>query len=219
MKDGKRIAAEKALDWVHSGVVVGVGTGSTVGFFIDALGRGTVKIAGAVSSSEKSTTRLRALGIPVLDLADVDELAVYVDGADECDPAGNLLKGGGGALTREKILAEASQTFVCIVDPSKRVDVLGAFPLPIEVIPMARVHVARTLARLTGGSAVWRQGFVTDNGNDVLDVHGLHIDAPGVLEQELNAIPGVVTVGLFSRRKADVVVIGSDPVQVVSFST
>ncbi len=219
MRDGKRLAAEKALDWVQDGMTVGVGTGSTVGFFIAALGRGAVKIAGAVSSSEDSSAKLRALGITVLELADVDELEVYVDGADECDRAGNLLKGGGGALTREKILAEASRTFVCIVDPSKRVEVLGVFPLPIEVIPMARVHVARTLTRLTGGTAVWRQGFVTDNGNDVLDLHGLHIEQPVELERRLNEVPGIVTVGLFARRKADVLVIGSDPVQVLRIAT
>ncbi|RYG69196.1 ribose-5-phosphate isomerase RpiA, partial [bacterium] len=178
MGRGKREAAEKALEWVREGMIVGVGTGSTVAFFIEALSRGPVRIAGAVSSSERSTAALREHGIVVHDPNDVERLALYVDGADECDPEGRLIKGGGGALTREKILAEAAETFVCIVDPSKRVERLGAFPLPVEVIPMASAHVARTLEIATGGRAVRREDFVTDNGNVVLDVHGLRIEDP-----------------------------------------
>ena len=212
MGRGKREAAEKALEWVREGMIVGVGTGSTVAFFIEALARGPVRIAGAVSSSERSTAALREHGILVHDPNDVERLALYVDGADECDPAGRLIKGGGGALTREKILAEAAETFVCIVDPSKRVERLGAFPLPVEVIPMASAHLARTLEIATGGRAVRREGFVTDNGNVVLDVHGLRIEDPRALEEELNQIPGVVTVGLFARRRPDAILTGTEPV-------
>ena len=212
MGRGKREAAEKALEWVREGMIVGVGTGSTVAFFIEALSRGPVRIAGAVSSSERSTAALREHGIVVHDPNDVERLALYVDGADECDPEGRLIKGGGGALTREKILAEAAETFVCIVDPSKRVERLGAFPLPVEVIPMASAHVARTLEIATGGRAVRREDFVTDNGNVVLDVHGLRIEDPPGLEEELNQIPGVVTVGLFARRRPDAILTGTEPV-------
>lgn len=214
MSESKQRAAEKALEWVQEGMTVGVGTGSTVAFFVDALARSTARIAAVVSSSERTTAALRAHGIVVRPLDQVDRLALYVDGADECDPRGRLIKGGGGALTREKILAEAADTFVCIVDPSKRVDVLGAFPLPIEVIPMARGQIARTLEALTGGRAMLREGFTTDNGNCILDLHGLHIVDPGELEARLEPIPGVVTVGLFARRKADVIVTGTDPVSV-----
>ena len=215
MSEGKRLAGEKAIEFVEDGMVVGVGTGSTVAFFIDALARIRHRIAGAVSSSEQSTARLRGHGIEVLDLNDTGPLALYVDGADECDPQRRLIKGGGAALTREKIIAEASRQFVCIVDPSKRVDVLGRFPLPIEVIPMARSLVARELVERTGGQPVWRQGVLTDNGNWVLDVHGLRITDPVALERELNQIPGVVSVGLFARRPADVVIIGGEPPQVL----
>ena len=208
MSEGKRLAGEKAIEFVEEGMVVGVGTGSTVAFFIDALGRIRDRIAGAVSSSEQSSERLRAHGIEVLDLNQTGPLSLYVDGADECDPQRRLIKGGGAALTREKIIAEASERFVCIVDPSKQVDVLGRFPLPLEVIPMARSLVARELVKLTGGQPVWREGVVTDNGNCVLDLHGLAIADPVGLERELNQIPGVVTVGLFARRPADIVIVG-----------
>ena len=208
MSEGKRLAGEKAVEFVEDGMIVGVGTGSTVAFFIDALGRIRDRIAGVVSSSEQSSERLRAHGIEVLDLNNTGPLSLYVDGADECDPHRRLIKGGGAALTREKIIAEASKRFVCIVDPSKQVDVLGRFPLPIEVIPMARSLVARELVKQTGGQPVWREGVVTDNGNWVLDLHGLAITDPVGLERELNQIPGVVTVGLFARRPADVVIVG-----------
>ena len=215
MSEGKRLAGEKAIEFVEDGMVVGVGTGSTVAFFIDALARIRHRIAGAVSSSDQSSARLRSHGIEVLELNDTGPLPLYVDGADECDPQRRLIKGGGAALTREKIIAEASRQFVCIVDPSKQVDVLGRFPLPIEVIPMARSLVARELVERTGGQPVWRQGVVTDNGNWVLDVHGLRIADPVRLEAELNQIPGVVSVGLFARRPADVVIVGGEPPQVL----
>ena len=205
----KRIAGRAALRYVENGMVVGVGTGSTVAHFIDALAERRHDIEGAVSSSEQSTRLLKERGIPVLDLNATGELALYVDGADECDGHKHLIKGGGGALTREKIIAAASRTFVCIIDPSKRVDVLGRFPLPIEVIPMARSYVAREIVKL-GGQPVWRDGVVTDNGNWILDVHGLRITDPVALERELNQLAGVVTVGLFARRPADIVLIGAE---------
>jgi ribose 5-phosphate isomerase A len=204
----KQRAAVAALGFVRDGEVVGVGTGSTVNFFIDALAPLAKRIAGAVSSSEASTRRLRAHGIEVLDLNAADQLGVYVDGADEATRALELIKGGGGALTREKIVAAASRQFVCIVDERKVVDRLGRFPLPVEVIPMARSLVARELARL-GGNPVLREGFVTDNGNQVLDVHGLDIPEPAALESELNQVAGVVTVGLFARRPADILLVGT----------
>lgn len=203
----KRLAAERALSYVEEGSILGVGTGSTVAYFIDALGARRGLIDAAVSSSEQSTTRLQRHGIRVVDLNSVGTLALYVDGADECDPRKRLIKGGGGALTREKIIAAASKTFVCMIDAAKRVDALGKFPLPIEVIPMARGHVAREIAK-RGGNPVWRDGFVTDNGNIILDVHGWRIDDPVGLESELNQITGVVCVGLFARRAADIVLIG-----------
>ncbi len=209
---GKRAAAEAALGHVEEGSVVGVGTGSTVRFFIEGLARQRARIAGAVSSSEQSSALLRAAGIPVLDLNATGPIPLYVDGADECDPWKRLIKGGGAALTREKILAEAAERFVCIVDPTKLVDVLGRFPLPVEVIPMARSLVARQLV-LLGGQPVWRDGTVTDNGNWILDVHNLRITAPLDLEREINQIPGVVTVGLFARRPADSVLVGATPFQ------
>ncbi|WP_147652605.1 ribose-5-phosphate isomerase RpiA [Vulcaniibacterium gelatinicum] len=215
MTEAKRLAAEKALEYVADGMIVGVGTGSTVTYFIDGLARFRDRIAGAVSSSEQSTQRLRAHGIEVLDLNATGPLPLYVDGADECDPHKRLIKGGGAALTREKIIAEASERFVCIIDPSKRVDVLGRFPLPVEVIPMARSLVAREILRLTGGQPVWRDGVVTDNGNWILDVHHLAITDPVGMERELNQIPGVVSVGLFARRPADVVIVGGEPPQVL----
>ena len=211
MSEAKRLAGEKAIDYVEDGMVVGVGTGSTVAYFIDALARIKDRIDGAVSSSDQSTERLRSHGIEVLDLNAVGPVPLYVDGADECDPHKRLIKGGGAALTREKIIAEASGKFVCIIDPAKQVDVLGRFPLPVEVIPMARSLVGRQIVANTGGQPVWRQGVTTDNGNWVLDVHGLMITDPLVLERELNQIPGVVSVGLFARRPADVVIVGGEP--------
>ena len=214
MSDAKRLAAERALDYIEDSSIVGVGTGSTVGFFIDALAGIRHRIAGAVSSSEQSTRQLRQHGIEVFELNATGPLALYVDGADECDPHRRLIKGGGGALTREKIIAEASQRFVCIIDASKEVDVLGRFPLPIEVIPMARRLVARVLLAETGAQPVWRDGVVTDNGNWILDLHGLTIVDPLGMEQMINQIPGVVSVGLFARRPADVVIVGGDPVRV-----
>lgn len=204
----KKAAGWAALEYVTPGTLVGVGTGSTVNHFIDALGSIKDQIKGAVSSSEASTARLKDLGIPVFDLNDISELAVYVDGADEIDGAMAMIKGGGAALTREKIVAAVADKFVCIVDGSKTVEVLGAFPLPVEVIPMAREYVARELARL-GGRPVYREGVVTDNGNHILDVHGLKITDPKGLETRINAIVGVVTNGLFAERGADVLLIGT----------
>ncbi len=208
MSEAKRLAAEKAIEFVEDGMTVGVGTGSTVAYFIDALGRDPGRIKAAVSSSEQSTARLRAHGIEVMDLNHSGNLSLYVDGADECDPNKCLIKGGGAALTREKIIAQASTKFVCIVDPSKQVPVLGKFPLPVEVIPMARSLVAREILALTGGQPVWRDGVITDNGNVILDVHNLAITDPVAMETALNQIPGVVAVGLFARRPADVVIVG-----------
>lgn len=208
MTEAKRLAAEAAIEHVEDGMIVGVGTGSTVAYFIDALAARRGRISGAVSSSEQSTARLRAHGIEVMDLNNVGTLSLYVDGADECDPRQCLIKGGGGALTREKIIAEASERFVCIIDPTKKVEVLGAFPLPIEVIPMARSLVARRLLALTGGQPVWRQDTITDNGNWILDIHGLRITDPVATEAQLQGIAGVVCVGLFARRPADIVIIG-----------
>jgi len=204
--EGKRRSAEKAAEFVEDGMVVGVGTGSTVAFFIEALGRMKGRIEGAVSSSEQSTRLLKERGIPVLDLNAVGPLALYVDGADECDPFNRLIKGGGGALTREKIIAQASLEFICIIDAGKQVPVLGTFPLPIEVIPMARSLVAREIAA-RGGQPVWREGLVTDNGNWILDVHHWKITDPVALEAELEQLTGVVTVGLFARRAADKVIV------------
>ncbi|MBN8717511.1 MAG: ribose-5-phosphate isomerase RpiA [Stenotrophomonas sp.] len=215
MSDAKKLAAEKAIDYVQDGMIVGVGTGSTVAYFIDALAAWKDRIAGAVSSSEQSTARLKAHGIEVLDLNATGPLALYVDGADECDAHKRLIKGGGAALTREKIIAEASARFVCIIDPSKQVEVLGRFPLPVEVIPMARSLVAREILHMTGGQPVWRDGVITDNGNWILDVHNLAITDPVALERELNQIPGVVSVGLFARRPADVVIVGGQPPRVL----
>ena len=203
----KRQAAEAALTYVQGGVI-GVGTGSTVNHFIDFLGRIKGRIDGAVSSSDASTQRLLAQGIPVFDLNGVGGLSLYVDGADESNHRLELIKGGGGALTREKIVAAASEQFVCIADESKLVEVLGRFPLPVEVIPMARSYVARELAKL-GGNPVWRENVVTDNGNVILDVEGIAIQQPKDLEQRVNNIAGVVTVGLFALRGADVLILGS----------
>ncbi len=215
MTDAKRRAGEKAIEYVEDGMIVGVGTGTTVAFFIDALARIKHRIAGAVSSSEQSSQRLRSHGIEVFDLNSVGPLSLYVDGADECDGHKRLIKGGGAALTREKIVAQASTKFVCIIDPHKRVDVLGDFPLPVEVIPMARSLVARAILEQTGGQPAWRQGITTDNGNWLLDIHGLRITDPVATETTLNQIPGVVSVGLFARRPADIVIIGGEPLIVL----
>lgn len=193
---------------LEQGAIIGVGTGSTVNFFIDVLAGVHARIGGAVSSSNATTARLQAIGIKVLDLNDVDGLQFYVDGADEATRARHLIKGGGAALTREKIVTSAASQFVCIVDDGKVVTRLGKFPLPIEVIPMARSLVARELLAY-GGRPVWRQGCVTDNGNHILDVHDLAITDPPALEQQLNQIPGIVTVGLFAHRAADVLLIGA----------
>ena len=203
----KRKAARAAMRYVEAGMVVGVGTGSTVAHFIDALAERRHDIAGAVSRSEWSTQRLRERGIEVLDLNAAGELPLYVDGADEGYGGRCLIKGGGAALTREKIVAAASKKFVCVIDASKRVDVLGRFPLPIEVIPIARRYVSREIVR-RGGNPVWREHLVTDNGNAILDVHGWQIADPVAMERDLNQIAGVVTVGLFAQRPADVVLIG-----------
>jgi ribose 5-phosphate isomerase A len=212
VEEQKRLAAQQAVRYVEEGSVVGVGTGSTVAHFIDELGKIRGRIEATVSSSEKSTALLKQLGIPVVDLNSVGELSLYVDGADECDPHKCLIKGGGAALTREKIIAAASRKFVCMIDASKRVEVLGRFPLPVEVIPMARGYVAREIVR-RGGQPVWRDGIVTDNGNWILDVHNLRIADPVALEADLNQITGVVCVGLFARRPADVVLIGGSVMQ------
>jgi ribose 5-phosphate isomerase A len=206
--DRKRAVARAALDYVEDNAFVGVGTGSTADCFIDELATRKARLEGAVPSSEASAAKLRAHGIPVVDLNAVAELAVYVDGADEATRHRHLLKGGGGALTREKIVAQVSRRFVCIVDDSKLVERLGKFPLPVEVIPMARSFVAREMVKL-GGTPEWRQGCVTDNGNFILDVYNLVIREPGALEERLNNIPGVVCNGLFARRPADILLIGT----------
>jgi ribose 5-phosphate isomerase A len=207
--DKKKRAALAALPYVRAGMILGIGTGSTVNAFIDALIASPTRIKGAVSSSNASTARLRAGGIEVMDLNEVGSLEVYVDGADEATRAHHLIKGGGAALTREKIIAAAARQFVCIMDDAKLVTVLGKFPLPVEVIPMARAYAATRIDAM-GGRAVWRKGVVTDNGNDVLDVHGLTITDPVGMEKEINQIVGVVTVGLFAQRGADVLVVGTD---------
>ncbi len=205
----KRQAAQAALEYVVRDTVIGVGTGSTANYFIEALAKIKHQIEGTVASSAATAERLKAQGIPVLDLNGVSEISVYIDGADEATHHLHLIKGGGGALTREKIVAAVSQKFVCIADDSKLVNVLGKFPLPIEVIPMARSYVARQLVKL-GGKPQWREGFVTDNGNVILDVYHLQILEPVKLETELNQITGVVTNGLFARRPADVLLLGSE---------
>lgn len=205
----KKAVAEAALKYVQSDTVVGVGTGSTVNYFIDALATIKDKIVGAVSSSQASTERLEAAGIEVFELNNVDNLGIYVDGADEVTEHKHMIKGGGAALTREKIVAAVADTFVCIVDDSKQVPMLGNFPLPVEVIPMARSYVARELVKL-GGDPVYRQGVVTDNGNVILDVHNLEILNPRELEAAINNIVGVVTNGIFAMRGADVVLSATD---------
>lgn len=209
VSEKKKGAALAALAYVREGTIVGVGTGSTVNFFIDALVASGKRIAGAVSSSNASTTRLQAAGIKVMDLNDVGSLEVYVDGADEATRSHHLIKGGGAALTREKIVAAASKQFVCIVDDAKLVTTLGKFPLPVEIIPMARTYVTSRLTSL-GGRPVFRDAVVTDNGNHILDVHDLRITDPVTMEREINQIVGVVTVGLFAARGADVLIVGTD---------
>jgi ribose 5-phosphate isomerase A len=205
----KKAAAEAAMQYIENGTVVGVGTGSTVNFFIDELAKRKDDIEGAVSSSEESTKRLKAHGIEVFDLNSVADVPVYIDGADEINEHGQMIKGGGGALTREKIIAAVADKFICVADDSKRVGLLGRFPLPVEVIPMARSYVAREIVKL-GGDPVWRQGFTTDNGNWILDVHNLDIMKPMELESDLNNIVGVVTNGLFAQRGADVALIARE---------
>jgi ribose 5-phosphate isomerase A len=204
----KKAVAKAAIEYVETGTIIGIGTGSTANFFIDELAKIKGKIDGTVASSVASADRLKAHGIPVLDLNSVNELSVYIDGADESNKYLHLIKGGGGALTREKIVAAVSRKFVCIADESKLVDVLGKFPLPVEVIPMARSYVARQIVKL-GGQPVLREGFTTDNGNIILDVHNLQIMDPVKLEESLNMITGVVTNGLFAQRPADVLLLGT----------
>ena len=212
----KQAVAKAAITHVSMGCIVGVGTGSTANYFIDELGKIKHKIDGAVASSEGTANKLKALGIPVYDLNSVRDLPVYVDGADEITEHLAMIKGGGGALTREKIVAAVARKFVCIADQSKLVDVLGKFPLPVEVIPMARSYVAREIVKL-GGQPAWRQGFTTDNGNLILDVHNLSILKPMELEAALNQITGVVTNGLFARRGADVLLLGAaDGVKIIN---
>ncbi|QOL16003.1 ribose-5-phosphate isomerase RpiA [Dickeya dianthicola] len=211
----KKAVGWAALDYVRPGTIVGVGTGSTAAHFIDALGSIKHQIDGAVSSSDASTAKLKSLGIPVFDCNDVDVLDIYVDGADEINPYMQMIKGGGAALTREKIVAAIARQFVCIVDASKQVDVLGRFPLPVEVIPMARAYVARELVKL-GGQPVYRDGVITDNGNIILDVHNMDLSDAVAMENRINSLAGVVTVGLFANRGADVALVGtSDGVKTV----
>jgi ribose 5-phosphate isomerase A len=203
----KTLVGRAALDFVVPGRVVGVGTGSTVDKFIDALGGMRERVAGAVSSSARSTERLRAIGIRVLDANEVESVPVYIDGADEIDPRGHMIKGGGAALTREKIVADLAERFVCIADASKQVPVLGRFALPVEVIEIARERIVRRFAAI-GGRAVLRAGVTTDNGHPLLDVHGLAIGDPLALEAEINQWPGVVACGIFARHRARVALIG-----------
>ena len=209
----KKAVAKEAFDYVESLIesdtIIGVGTGSTANFFIQELGKIGSRLEGTVASSEETARRLKSIGIPVFDLNSVGEVHVYVDGADETDEHLHLIKGGGAALTREKIIAAASQEFVCIADESKFVSLLGNFPLPVEVIPMSRSLVARNLVEL-GGRPIWREAFETDNGNWILDVHDLRIEDPSELESTINDIPGVVANGIFAQQKADVVILGSN---------
>ncbi|MCP1065922.1 ribose-5-phosphate isomerase RpiA [Serratia symbiotica] len=211
----KKAAGWAALEYVMPGILIGVGTGSTTSHFIDALGSIKHQIEGAVSSSDASTAKLKSLGIPVFDSNEVDSLDIYVDGADEINNYMQMIKGGGAALTREKVIAAIARKFICIVDANKQVDVLGKFPLPVEVIPMARSYVARELVKL-GGLPEYRQNVVTDNGNVILDVHNLIITDAVALENQVNDIAGVVTVGLFANRCADVALVGTqDGVKVI----
>jgi ribose 5-phosphate isomerase A len=213
----KALVGQAALAYVVPGSIVGVGTGSTVNCFIDALASMKDQIRGAVSSSEKSSERLRLIGVPVLDSNTVERIPVYIDGADEIDARGHMIKGGGAALTREKIVADLAQQFVCIADASKLVDVLGAFPLPVEVIPMAAAQIARRFTAL-GGRATLRAGVVTDNGCQILDVRGLRISDPLAMETEVNQWPGVVSVGIFARHRAGICLLGGvDGVKTLTF--
>lgn len=205
----KRAAAEAALEYIEDGCLLGVGTGSTVNYFIDALPSCRDRIRALVASSEATRERLEKLGFEVSELSETGDLDLYVDGADEANKHFHLIKGGGGALTREKVLAGASRKFVCIIDDSKMVGTLGAFPLPIEVIPMARSFVSRRTIKYRG-QPVWRDGFVTDNGNQIIDVYNLQITNPVEMEERLGLVPGVVTVGLFAKRGADVLIIADD---------
>jgi ribose 5-phosphate isomerase A len=204
----KIAAAAAALEYIESGMIVGIGTGSTANHFIDLLATVKGKIDGTVASSLASEERLKSHGIPVMDLNNAGQLSIYVDGADESDKHLNLIKGGGGALTREKIVAGASNKFICIADESKLVDVMGEFPLPVEVIPMARSYIAREIVKM-GGKPVLRDGFTTDNGNIIIDIHGLEIMEPVKMETHFNQLPGVVTIGLFAQRPADVLILGT----------
>ena len=214
----KTLVGQAAVQYVPAGAIVGVGTGSTVNKFIDALAAIKGRIRGAVSSSVASTERLKALGIPVLEACEVESLPVYIDGADEVDPRGNMIKGGGAALTREKIVADLAERFICIADESKLVEVMGRFPLPVEVIPMAAVQVARRLKAQYGGEATLRAGCVTDNGCHILDVRGLKITDPAAMEADISQWPGVVTVGIFARNKASVCLLGtSEGVRTLTF--
>lgn len=214
----KRRAAEAAVPYIKSGMVLGIGTGSTVNQLLDVLKDRKIQLSGAVSSSRQTSERLRAARIPELDLNTAGELALYIDGADEATADGTLIKGGGAALTREKVIAAAAARFVCIIDDTKLVRVLGAFPLPVEVIPMARAFVAKRLTMM-GGRPVWREGITTDNGNAILDVHDLRLDDPKAYESAANQIAGVVTVGLFAWRRADVLIVaGDDAVQTLDIA-
>jgi ribose 5-phosphate isomerase A len=216
--DNKRRAAEAALPYIEAGMVLGIGTGSTVNQLIEALKDRKIQLSGAVSSSRQTSEKLKAARIQELDLNTAGDLSLYIDGADEANRDGVLIKGGGAALTREKVVAAASSKFVCIVDDTKLVQVLGTFPLPVEVIPMARSYVARQLVKL-GGRPVWREGVTTDNGNVILDVHGLKLDDPKAFESTVNQIAGVVTVGLFAWRRADVLIVaGNDGVKTLNFT-
>jgi ribose 5-phosphate isomerase A len=207
--DKKRRAAEAALRYIEEGMVLGIGTGSTVNQLIEALKDHKIRLSGAVSSSDQTSKKLRAIGVDELDLNTAGDLELYIDGADQATIDGTLIKGGGAALTREKVVAAASKRFVCIVDDSKMAPQLGSFPLPVEVIPMARSYVARRLMQL-GGQPVWREGVITDNGNVILDLHNLALEEPAAFESAVNQIAGVVTVGLFAARRADVLIIGAD---------
>lgn len=204
----KKAVAQAALDYIEPGVVLGIGSGSTVNYFIDALKNVKGKIEAAVASSNVSAEKLKALSIPLIDLNSIDELSLYVDGADEVNPAKQMVKGGGGALTREKIVAAVSKKFICIADQTKQVDLLGTFPVAIEVIPMARSYVARQIVKL-GADPIYRQGFITDNGNVILDVYNLKILSPTAMEEKLNNIVGVVTNGIFAARPADIVLLAT----------
>jgi ribose 5-phosphate isomerase A len=205
----KRLAAEAALGYVKHGMVLGVGTGSTVAQLIEALKDRKIQLSAAVSSSRHTSELLRSAGIPELDLNSTGDIELYIDGADQATTEGVLIKGGGAALTREKVVAAAAARFICIIDDSKLTEVLGGFPLPVEVIPMARSYVARQLVKL-GGQPVWREGVTTDNGNGILDVHNLRLDDPPAFESNVNQIAGVVTVGLFARRRADLLIVAGD---------